>query len=139
EWFQLLGVSATEDHIVGFEGRDQALHDLLNMALPFLSPLPLPPSVPHVVLECAFLVVKPAQLQRFDDSIQYHGGAKAGAQSKEQHLAALVSSQGLHGRVVDDLNGKVECSLEIKPHPPGTKVDGFRHRLTAQNRPRKTD
>src|SRR5688500_16732103 len=80
--FQFLDVPATAYHLVGFEDRDQVRDDLLDVTLPFLAPQSLKASGPYIMFERAFLVAKPAKLQRFHNPVHDHGSAQAGAQSK---------------------------------------------------------
>ena len=44
-----------------------------------------------------------AQLHGIYDAIYNQGRSEAGSQAQKEHLAALVASQRLHDRVIDDL------------------------------------
>ena len=80
-----------------------------------------------------------AQLHRLDDAVDDHGGAEAGSQSQKEHLSALIATQGLHGRVVDDLDRAAERGVEVESNPAGPQVMRFRNRLTSKNRARVAD
>src|SRR5262245_34806671 len=95
------------------------------MAPPFLfSPL-FQAALSNVILIGSFLVWKMAQFHRLYDTIADHRGTEAGSQSEEQHLATLVTSQGLHGCIVDNLDGVFERSLEIKSYPTAREIMRF--------------
>src|SRR5438094_6817 len=73
---------------------------------------------PDIVLEGGLLVRQVPQLHRLDDAIHDEGGPKTGSQAKEEHLAAFVTSQSLHGGIVHDLDRAFERSFEIETDPP---------------------
>ena len=137
--FQFLDVSSPQDDVVGFEGGDQAGDDVRDIAPPFLLADPLQSADAHVVLVGAFPVRKMAQLHRLDDTLDNHGGTQTGPQSQEQHLAALVAPQGLHGRIVDNLDRAAEGGLIVEPDPTRDKVMRLGNRPAMQNRSRVAD
>jgi hypothetical protein len=137
--FQLVNVASPEDHIVGFEGSKQACDNVLDVMPPFLFPYTLQPPDPYVVLVRALSVGKMAQLHRLDDAVHDHGGPEAGPQSQEEHLSPLVAPQGLHGRVVDELDGIPKRGLKVETDPAGREVMWFRNRLASENRARIAD
>src|ERR1700760_1175070 len=79
------------------------------------------------------------KLHWLDDTFDDHRRAKAGAEPKKQHLAALIASQCLHCRVVDDFHGDTECAGEIKPDPAAAQIPWFSYWPPAQHGPRITN
>ena len=118
----------------GSRAGDQAATTSATCCRHFFLPSRSNPRMPDVVLVGAFLVRKMAQFHRLDDAVDDHGGAKAGSQTEEQHLAALVAPQRLHGGVVDDLDRTLEGGCEIEPDPARCEVMRFRNRPIAANR-----
>src|ERR1700722_9886569 len=45
-----------------------------------------------------------------------------------------LAQQCLHGGVVDDFHGAIECRTKIEPDPPASQVIWFRNRPAAENR-----
>lgn len=76
------------------------------------------------------------QFHGLNDAVHNKGGAEAGTQPEEQHLAALIASQSLHGRVIDDLGRTPECASKIKSHPARSQMMRFGNRSIVQDRPR---
>jgi len=72
----------------------------------------------------------------FDNAIHNKGGTEPRAQAEEQHLAALVTSQSLHGGVVDDLDRTPERSSKIETDPAPSQIIGFGNRSIVQHSPR---
>jgi len=60
-------------------------------------------------------------------------GAKASAQAEEQHAAAAVAAECLHGSVVDDFDRTTERLLEVETDPPGPEVRRFVKRFSAHD------
>src|SRR5262249_42163031 len=77
-----------------------------------------------------------AQLHRLDDAVQNHGGTQPRSQAQEEHLAALVTPQRLHGRIIDDLDRAPECRSIVEPDPTPGEVMRFCNRPAMQDRPR---
>src|SRR5262249_14628104 len=103
------------------------------MAPPFLfSPL-FQAALSNVILIGSFLVWKMAQLHRLYDTIADHRGTEAGSQSEEQHLATLVTSQGLHGCIVDHLDGVLKGGFKLEANPPFREVVRFGERPIAEH------
>src|SRR5262249_50283452 len=67
------------------------------------------------------------------------GGAQAGAQAQEEHLASLVAPQGLHGGIVDDLDGTTKRGLKIESYPTRSQVVRLGNRPAAHHEPRIAD
>ena len=99
-----------------------------NVFPPFLSPPPFQSANAHVVLVGAFLVRKTAQLHRLDHTIDHERRTQARPQALEKQLAAPVSPQGLHGRVVDEVDRAPEGGLKVEPDPAWGQVMRFRPR-----------
>jgi hypothetical protein len=114
ELFQFPHVASSENDVVGFEGGDEAGHHVSDALAPFLLAQPLQSLDPDMILVGGPLVRKVAELHGLDDAIHNHAGTEAGSEAQEEHLPAFVASEGLHGRIVDDLHGTPECDFEIK-------------------------
>jgi hypothetical protein len=131
---QPMHVPSPEDDIFGFEGSDETCDHVRDVT----SPLPLSHSLqrsdPHVVLVGALPVREVAELHRLDDAIDDHGRPEAGSQPEEEQLSSPVAAQGLHGRVVDELDGTPECAFEVEADPAPRQVVRLRHRPTAKDR-----
>ena len=52
------------------------------------------------------------------------GRAEPGTEPKEERPAALVAAEGLHGGVVDDLDGLPMAASKSKPTQPGARLTG---------------
>src|SRR5262245_44757744 len=74
------------------------------------------------------------EFHRFDDAIHDHGGAQSGSEPQEQHLAPLVTSQGLHRGIIDKLHWPLEGSREIETNPTGSKIVRLTDRSPSKNR-----
>src|SRR5262245_22891362 len=75
------------------------------------------------------------QLHRLDNPIDDHGGAQAGAQAQEEHFASLVASQGLHGGIIDDLDGTTKRGLKIESYPTSCQVVRLHNRPATAHDP----
>src|SRR5262245_36336242 len=105
------------------------------MAPPFLFSSLFQAALADVILISSVLVRKVSQLHRLNGTIDDHGGTETGSQPQKQHLAALVTSQGLHGGIIDDLDGPLERGLEIKARPTTAEIVRFRERPIPDNHP----
>src|SRR5262249_50904233 len=117
--FEILDIAAAEDDVIGLQGSDQLCNHLGDVLPPFLLTSLIQTTLADVVLKGALFVGKMRQLHRFDDAVDNHGGAQAGAQSQEEHLASLVAPQGLHGGIIDNLDRTTKGGLEIESDPTG--------------------
>src|SRR5262249_59978088 len=86
-----------------------------------------------VVLESALSIGKMCQLHRLDNAIDNHGGAQAGAQAQEEHLASPVAPQRLHGGIIDNLDGTSKRRLKIESDPTGCEVVRLGNRPAAHH------
>jgi hypothetical protein len=77
-----------------------------------------------------------AQFHWLHDAIHNQGRTEACAQAQEEHLAALIAPQGLHGGVIYDFNWTAESAFKIKPDPAGGQVMRVRDRPVLDNRAR---
>src|SRR3977135_1518735 len=103
----------------------EAGHHVSDALRPFLLAQPLQSLDPDMILVGGPLVRKAAELPGRDGAIHNHAGTEAGSEAQEEHLPAFVASQGLHGRIVDDLRGTPECGFEINSAPPRPRLCGF--------------
>ena len=132
--FQFLNIASSQNYIIGFKGGDQARHHIHHITPPLFLASFFECCAPHVVLVGALLVREMAKLHRFDDAIHNQRRAEAGAQPQEEHLAALIAAQRLHGRVINDLDGTAKCAFKIKSDPPGRQVMRVGDRPVLHNR-----
>jgi len=129
-------VASSEDHIIWFEGGDQASDNVLDIAPPFRFTHSFAPPDAHIVFIGSFSVRKMTQFHWLDDAIHDHGGAEAGSQSQEEHLSSLITPQCLHGSVVDEFYRTSQCGFKVESDPPSPEVARFRNRLTTENHTR---
>ena len=132
--FQFLHVASSQNYVIGLKGGDQARHHIRDIAAPLFLASFFECLSADIILIRALLIRKMAELHGLDDAIHNQGRTEACAQPQEEHLAALVAAQGLHGRVVDDLDGTAECAFKIKSDPPGRQVMRVGNRPVLNNR-----
>src|SRR5882672_8063780 len=123
--FQFFHVASAKHHVVRFDGSNEALHHVSDITSPFFLPVFFEAANSNVVLKSGLLVRQVAQLHRLDDPIDDQRGAETGPQSQKKHLAAFVTSQRLHGRIVHDLDGAFECGLEVETGPCFSQIPRF--------------
>src|ERR1700682_4636931 len=134
-----MNVASSEHHIVGLEGSNQALHNILDKTPPFCLAVLLQSPDPNVVLKGGFFVRQVSQLHRLDNSIGNPGGTKASSETKEQHLAAFVTSQRLHRCIVYDFDWTLKGCFEIETGPSFAQIPWFRNRPVPEDRTRITN
>ena len=78
-----------------------------------------------VVLERRLPERKVAELHRGHDVVEDESRSQTRPEPEKQHPPAVVASEGLHRRVVEDLRRLAERRLEVEPDPTGAEV----HRL----------
>jgi len=140
EGLQELGVPAAHHHVVGLQRRLQALRDVRHVAAPPLLAEALEAAPSHVVLVGAALPVRQVrELHRLEDAIDDHRRSETGAEAQEQHPAAPVAAERLHGRIVDDPHGAAEGPPEIEAHPATAQVVRLGHRAPVDDHPGKAD
>src|SRR5262249_21655414 len=112
-----------------------ASNDVVDDILPLLVAHALAAGVADIVLETAVLFVRQVtEFHRCDGSLDDEGRAQAGAQAEEEHAAAVVAAQGLHGGIVDELDRFAEGDLEIEIDPAAAEVDRLQENLFADHR-----
>ena len=87
----------------------------------------------------ALLVRQVREFHRLEHAIDDERRAEPGAEAEEEHAAALVAAQRLHGGVVDHSHGTPERLLEVEPDPSISQVPRFRHGLAVEHRPGISD
>ncbi len=133
--FQLLDIASAQNHVVRFESGDHASYYVSDVASPLFLAVLFQSIESYIGLVRSLFVREMSEFHRLHDAIDDKGRTEPCAQAQKQHLAAFVTSQGLHGRVVNDLNRMPECSAEIKPHPAGSQIMRFGNRPIVQDRP----
>ena len=132
--FQFFDIASSQNYIIGFKGCDQARHYIRHITPPLFLASFFKCLTSHVVLIRALLVGKMSQFHWLQNAIHNQGRTEARAQTEEEHLASLVAPQGLHGRIIHDLNRAPECAFKIKPNPPGRQIVRVRDRPVLNNR-----
>src|SRR5262249_60290949 len=79
------------------------------------------------------------QLHGFNNTIHNQRGTETGSEPEEKHLAALITPQGLHGRIIDDLHRAAEGGFKVKSDPPLSEVIRLCYGPTPQNGSRIAD
>ncbi len=126
--FQFLGIASSQNYIVGFESGDQARDYIRDIAPPLFLASFFECLATHIAFVGSLLIRKVAQFHWFHDAIHNQGRTEARTQAQEEHFPAFVAPQGLHGRIINDLNWTPECGFKIKPDPPGSQVMRLGHR-----------
>src|SRR5580704_89279 len=75
-----------------------------------------------------------AQFHRHDVALNHEGRTETSPKTQEEQGSALITAQGLHGRIIDDFHGSPECAFEIKPDPPAPQVMRLDSRLAPEYR-----
>src|SRR5579863_3277316 len=102
ELLELAGIAAADHHIVRLERGHQPFDHLRHLVAPLLRSEALQSRGANIVLvRPAALEREVAELHRLEDAVDDHGRAEAGAEAEEQHAAALIAPERLHGGVVD--------------------------------------
>ena len=136
DFLQLLNIASAQHHVVRFKSGDHASHHVLDVAPPLFLAVFFQSSEPDVALVRSLFVRQMTEFHGLDDAIYNEGRTEPRAQAEEQHLAALVTSQSLHGGVVDDLDGTPERSSKIKTDPAPSQIIGFSNRSIVKDSPR---
>ena len=74
------------------------------------------------------------ELERLDDVVGDQRRAEPGAEPEEEHPAALVAADRLHGCVVDDPRRLAERALVVEADPARPQVDRLGDQLAAAHR-----
>ena len=135
-FFQLPDIASAQYHVVGFKSGDHASHDIFHVASPLLLAVFFQSSESDVALVRSLLVRQMTEFHRLHDTIHDKGRTEPRAQAEEQHLAALVTAQSLHGGVIDDLKRTPECCSKIKTDPAPSQIVGFGNRSIVKDSPR---
>jgi len=120
--FQFFDIASSQNYIIGFKSGDQARHYIRHVTPPLFLASFFECLTPHVVLVRALFVREMAQFHWLQNAIHNQSRTEACAQTQEEHLAALIASQGLHRRIINDLNRTPERGSKIKANPPRCQV-----------------
>ncbi len=136
---QLFDVASAQYHVGRFESGDQASHHVFDIAPPLFLAVFFQSIESYVGFVRSLFVRQMTEFHGLDDAIYNKGGTEPGAQAEEQHLSAFVTSQSLHGSVIDDLDWTPECSSKIKTDPAASQIIGFGNRSIVEDSPRITN
>src|SRR6516162_3242568 len=109
-------------------------HNVRHLTPPFLQPVLFQSAHSDVIFECAFLVREVTEFHGLDDPIHDECGSKARPQTQEKTPAALVTSQRLHGSIIDDFYRVLEGGFEIEADPSFSEIVRLCNRHAPENR-----
>src|SRR5258705_3252658 len=131
---ELFAVAATEDDVIGGERFLEKFHDLGDVAAPlFLAKTFEAAKAEIVFVGFPFFVEKMREFHGLKKTVDDHGGAEAGAEAEEEHVAAFVAAKGLHGGIVDDFHREAKGFGEVERHPAAAKIVGFPERAAVDD------
>ena len=130
-----LGVPSAEQDVFADQRVLQPFHDVEHGLAPALLSAELQPGFSNVLLVGSSLAVgEMGELQRDDDAIEHHCGSESGSDPEEQHAAAAVTSERLHGRIVHKTDGFLEHLLVGKVDPSSGQVVRLGQRAVIDDR-----
>src|SRR5438105_4404042 len=103
------------------------------MSPPFLLAQALQPTDAQVIFVSCFSVSHVGQLHGHDDTVRDQGGAETGPQAQKQQQTALIASQGLHGRIIEDSYRTAKSFFKIEADPTRRQIVWFSHHAPADN------
>src|SRR5258708_11019366 len=118
EGVEFFAVAAAEDNIIGGERLLEKFHHFGDVAAPFFLAKAFEAAKTEIVFVGFSLFVN--QVRKFhwlEKTVHDHRGAESRAKTEEEHVAAFVAPEGLHGGVVDDFHREAEGFSEIDRHP----------------------
>src|SRR5437899_7419260 len=101
------------------------------MSSPFLLAQALQSTDAQIIFVSCFPVSHVGQLHRYDDAIGDQSGAETGPKPQKQQQTALIASQGLHGRIIEDLDRAAKSFFKIEPDPTRRQIVWFSHHASA--------
>src|SRR5262245_31029552 len=132
---QFLDVSSSQNDVLRCQSGHEASDHVRHVLPPFLFAQPIVAADPDIVFEGAPFVWQMAKLHGFYDAVHDHGGAEAGPQPQEQHLATLIAPEGLHRGIIHDLDWTLKRRFKVIAHPPASEVTRIRKRSIFDDRP----
>src|SRR5512146_1181004 len=119
----VLRVAAAEHDVVDEEGREEAIDDVEHVLSPVTrAELRAARRTDILLVRLAVAVRQVRELERNHGPVVDHRASQPGAESEEEHLAAVVAAECLHRGVVDHAHGTPEGPLEIEPDPTLAEV-----------------
>src|SRR5439155_10941557 len=103
------------------------------MSPPFLLAQALQSTDAQIILVGCFPVSHVGQLHGHDDAVRDQCGAETGPQTQKKQQAALIASQGLHGRIIEDLDWAAKSFFKIEADPTRRQIVWFSHHASADN------
>ena len=125
-------VAAPDHRFVRLQGGGESLHYISHAASPFPFAGTFKTRASNVSLVCVLSVRQVTEFHRFYRAVHNKGTTESRSETQKQHLAAVVAAQGLHGGVIDHLDGSAEGRGKIELHPTLSEVRRFRRGLACQ-------
>ena len=128
ESLEFLYIPSTENNIVRQNSGCEQFHSFKDMLRPALLAVFLQSPDADVILKGLLLEGKVSKFEWEQGIISDDCAPKSRTQSKEEHLASLVASEGLHGGIIDHFDRAAEGLLIIEVNPATPKVERLGHR-----------
>src|ERR1700686_5499624 len=132
-------VATTYYDIFGLKCRDQTFDHVFHEIAPAFLAEALEAQVAHVIFVGAFLIRQVTEFHRFDNAVYDHRRTESCSQSQEQHLAAPVTAERLHRRIIDNPNRQAERQRKIESQPARSQVVRFGDGTIVEYRPGKAN
>src|SRR6266446_3505422 len=123
EPIESIHIAAPKHDVIGDEATLQLSDDEDNFAFPFRFAEPLNSrNAEKIFDDIAVAIRKIAELEWHKGFFPNKRGTEPGPETKKQHSPAPITSQGLHGGIIDYLHRFAERFAKIEPNPAGAKM-----------------
>src|ERR1700674_4662142 len=140
QFLQFASIAAADDDVVRFQGITQLGDHISYYPTPLFGAETAPSSVAQIFLiAAAALVGQVGQLHGSDRTVDNEGGSQAGAQTQKEHASALVTTDCLHGGIIQEHGRSAERFAKVKTHPTACQIVWFGHDLAVHHHARVSD
>src|SRR5688572_26513891 len=129
-------VAAAQHYVLRGYGGAQQLGAFEHRSAPPLFAESVQAALAEQIFKRLITVWQMRQFQRYDPAIVDERGAEARTKAEEQHAAALVAAERLHGRVVEDLHRPAEGRGPVEADPAFAEIPRLLDHLAADDRAR---